>query len=746
MKSIKPFIDAGYHTVPLRGELRRLEDGSKTLPIFEAGWREKYRKVRNQKVAGLGGLITGPESGIVAIDCDNNLTWQVFRSLDPDYQFVFESVGKLDTDGTEKQCGTLLYRYDAALSTQFSIQNGTLALDFYSDNGFVYLATEANKTKKPICDPLPELKPMPAATRALLTQLIQAKQKPAATNTGNVMTANCLAPLVKQFVDGGKFMPGLFKIITPRDFRSEQQYVTEGCLHPANVPDGRGSEYLSKVSAILGADISVDEELYISAMNLINSMWPEPMPEDRLEATITEPMLSMHSSINGRAIWQYDPEWATHRLILSTKRQSNVEIGYDDRRCLYYAVDMANENVQVFPKDSDLMSYVGAVAIAAPAKAEVKRSVPIINVVSEPHLDFGFSAGNDPTARTLNTFKCTPQLNVFRNPELYRTQYKRPEVTLKYFETLVPDNRMREYLLGFVKRKLTYFEYSPVTLFFLGVHGSGKDTFVQLMELIVGHVARPTVKEFLEVFNSWLLDSYFVQLDEFGNQLTNPNMKEEALGKLKAITGKASVQIRQMRTEGISYTHSATFISTANKNPFGLEDGDRRIALFNTPNKLADAEWVDDVTEVHSAILNESMDFCYYLATEVTMLTKEAFMSPPETEAKKLLIADSMPVANKLAYAVKHGMAQYLVDLGRLYNVEGIERGLQEGRLFSEVIEELYDAMTDYKGDSRSFNKAIKTMGVAVRATTVAGQKKFFYETPVISEFEAVDDDDATDL
>ena len=62
------------------------------------------------------------------------------------------------------------------------------------------------------------------------------------------------------------------------------------------------------------------------------------------------------------------------------------------------------------------------------------------------------------------------------------------------------------------------------------------------------------------------------------------------------------------------------------------------------------------------------------------------------------------------------------------------------------MIEELYDAMTDYKGDSRSFNKAIKAMGVTVRATTVAGQKKFFYETPVISEFEAVDDDDATDL
>ena len=42
MKSIQPFIDLGWHTVPLKGQLKRLEDGDKTTPQFEKGWKDKY--------------------------------------------------------------------------------------------------------------------------------------------------------------------------------------------------------------------------------------------------------------------------------------------------------------------------------------------------------------------------------------------------------------------------------------------------------------------------------------------------------------------------------------------------------------------------------------------------------------------------------------------------------------------------------------------------------------------------------
>src|SRR5690606_2635356 len=220
----------------------------------------------------------------------------------------------------------------------------------------------------------------------------------------------------------------------------------------------------------------------------------------------------------------------------------------------------------------------------------------------------------------------------------------------------------------FIKRKLTYFEYSPVILFMMGVHGSGKDTLVKIIEQIIGYVARPTTKEFLEVYNGYMLDTYFVQLDEYGNQLTRTQDRDEALGKLKAFTGKSKVTIRKMRTDGFEYNHNVTFVMTQNKNPLMLEDTDRRICFISTPNILAEAEWVKDVTVVYDNIMAELKDVCYYLATEVPVLPKKEYMTAPATPEKHKLIADSMYAASKLVYAFKHKMLDYLRGLGKHHN------------------------------------------------------------------------------
>ena len=728
MQNIGPFINLGWHTVPLRGELKRREDGTKTEPVFEKGWRQKYKEIQNTVQSKLGGTMTGSCSGIIAIDCDNDVTYELFKSLDPEYDFVFLSKGKLNKDGTEKLCGTIIYEYTTEVPDCFSINDGVLALDIYSNNGFVYLPTVANETKVPFEGRLPKLKEMPVSTRVLLQQLKKThKEVQTPTTRTNVITANCLAPLVRQFVDGRKFLPGLFRVLTPRDFRDEPQYRQEGYLHPENVPEGRGSEYLSKVSAILGADISIDEELYISAMHDINELWPQPMDADRLDATITDRMVNGQASVNGVAIWQYEEDWDSYRLILQTKRQSSIELGYDDKRAMYYIVDVANENIQTPKTDAEFMSYVSSVAVSAPTKAELKSAIPLINVEAHPDKPFGFFAGSDPTARTLNTFIRTPELCIIQDPESYEKFYRRPHTTLKYFETLVPETGMREYLLKFLKRKLSTFEYSPVTLYFLGKPGTGKDTFVQIIEKIMGLVAKPSAKEFLESYNAWLLDTYFVQLDEYGDQLVTMRDREEAFGKFKAYTGKRNVQIRAMRTDGFQYLHHATFICTANKNPFGLEDGDRRIALFNTPTPLVEADWVEDVVETHQQIMAEVKDFCYYLATEVGDLSGTEYMIPPTSASKQTLIADSMYASQKLAYVLKHGMLDYLKDLATDHSCEEVKRAIAAKKIKTTDLEELYSLMTDFKGDAKSLNKAIRQAGIEIKATTTNYEKDYYY-------------------
>lgn len=747
MENIKPFIDLGWHTVPLRGVLERLEDGSKTIPKFEENWRAKYQTELNALATPLGGTITGEVSGIIAIDCDNTETYALFKSLCPGYKFIFESKGKLDNEGKEKDCGTIVFKYCDSVQDSFSINDGSMALDVYSNRGFVYLPTAANKTKVAWTSEMPELLSLPPVISLLLQQLKKASDSrtTAAPTSLNIMTANCLAPLVDQYNKGsGKMMPGLFRIITPKDFRDLPQYVSDGYLHPEDVPDGRGSEYLMKVSAILGADISIDEELYTSAMHNINGMFSSPMEKRRLDSTILDPMINAKASVNGVPIWKYDKDWEQYRLVLSTKRQSNLEVCFDDTRNMYYAVDVANEKLKAFGRDTDLVAYLGATVVNPPKKLDVLRSMPIVNVRSEPNHTFGFNQGSDPTARTLNTFIQTAELAIISDPTTYSSLYKHPATTLKFLETLIPEEDMRNFLLGFTKRKLSTFGYSPVILYFLGVHGSGKDTYVQILEQMLGHVTRPTVKEFLEMFNGWLVDSYVVQLDEYGNQLTRVSEREEALGKLKAYSGKPKVQIRAMRTDGFMYDNNATFIMTANKNPLMLEDGDRRVALLPTPNVLAEADWVKEaggVTNVHAKIMAETKDFAYYLATEVPMLSDALYMKPPESASKRKLVADSMYAAQKLAYAFKHGMREYLIELCEDFSVPDLPIALKRSRVYTDDLEPLYMALTEHNGDMKSLNKAMRNMGVDLVPTTEGNIKKYYYKADWLSASKETWDD-----
>ena len=744
METIKPFIDMQWHTVPLRGELVRLEDGKKSLPKFEENWRAKYQTEFNKTATKLGGTITGEVSGIIAIDCDNTETFKLFQALDPDYKFIFVSQGKLDKDGKEKDCGTLIYRYTDAIEDGFSINDGSMALDVYSNRGFVYLPTSANKTKVAWSDDIPELRELPNTSLVLLQQLKKAadnKHGSSATPVVmNIMTANCLAPLVTQYNAGnGKMMPGLFRIITPKDFRDLPGYVKNGYLHPQDVPEGRGSEYLSKVSAILGADISIDVDTYTAAMHNINGMFDAPMDKRRLDSTILDPMISERASVNGVSIWKYDKDWENYRLVMPTKRQSNIELCFDDYRNIYYAVDMANERMRSFHRDTDLMSYISAAAVNPPKKMDILRSMPVVNTRVEPNRPFGFNQGDDPTARTLNTFRQTPELAIMSSPEDYVGYYKFPSTTLKFLETLVPEKEMRDFLLGFTKRKLMTFGYSPVILYFLGVHGSGKDTYVKILEKIIGNVSRPTTKEFLDMFNGYLLDTYFVQLDEYGNQLTRISDREEALGKLKAYTGKQNIQIRQMRTDGFMYMHNATFIMTANKNPLMLEDGDRRVALMPTPNVLNEVDWVTAMggpTVLHDKILDETKDFAYYLATEVPMLSDQLYMKPPESASKRRLVADSMYAAQRIAYAFKHGMHEYLIELCEDFNVTETPSAIKRGRVYIEDLEPLYMALTEFNGDMKSMNKAMRNNGIDLIPSTVKGNKTYYYRVEWLTDNE----------
>jgi len=733
IKDTQPFIDLGWHTIPLRGTLERLPDGKKTTPGYTHNWKEKAAEFFNEDATPLGGALTGKVSGIIAIDCDDTVTYDLFKALDPDYNFHFVSVGKKDLHGNDVESGTIVYKYHQDLPDSFKVSSARMKLDFLSNNGMIFLPTEANKTKAPFV--MQELKEPPPAIIAVLAQMYVAKTAPQAKLHLTPRSRFNLAPLVHQFVqNGGVPTKALFRTLTPKEFRSELGYLENGYLHPDEIPDGSGSTYLSQVSAILGADASVDEELYIEAMVLINQCFSVPMDTTRLEATIMDRMVAGKATgADGTVIWQYDKNWEENSRTFHMKSGDIANIFYDYKRLIYYCIDLVNEDIIKFETPHKLAQHLSSVTTEYLSSKDIVSLVPSTLADSRPELDFGFFS-DDNNRNHFNVFASTTPYKIFKNPDEYEAMYKRPTMTIRFFESLIPDEHMRGYFLGFIKRKLHTFDYSPVILYFLGASGSGKDTAVKLIQRILGmtNFATPSAKEFLEAHNGWLVDKSFVQLNEFGDQLTSARMKEEALGRLKSYTGANTIQIRQMHTDGYLYEHKTTFIMTSNRNPLMLDVDDRRIALFHTPNKLVAEGWVaanGGISSVIDQIEKETNDFCYYLATEVAMISADEYNTPPASKDKERLIAESMTPAKRLAFYMKTKSWGELRSIFDLYAPLQIIAHLNEGKVLEADLIETYENMAGGEAErpARAVRQAMIDMGFTQMRTTMNGVPNVYY-------------------
>lgn len=719
------FIAAKWHTVPLKGKLERLAGGKKSLPQFESEWRKKYSEKFNTKVVPLAGVITGKLSNIIAIDCDNQLTYDLFRTLDPDNNFLFVSKGK------EQGGGTILYEYTDVVGG-FSLVTDQIAMDFYSDEGFIYLPTEDNSTKESWegVTELPELKPCPSSVLAIL----QTFKKKVPTNVIDRdksikhTISNRLSPMLDNFVKHKKYEPILFKVLTPHSFRDLPSYVTKGHLHPNDVPIGRGSEYLTKISAILGADISVNIEQYTQTMMLINNLWDDPMEKNKLLATVINPMVEGKSNIDGKVIWQYDPHWMDMGFIATALNGDYLESFYDDVKGLYYLINYTIPYIKTYGDKRPLITTLKTLLGRNITEAQYDSTKQLTRTILNPSLEFGHVETTD----NFNLFRQTPELSVINNPEPYRGNYTRPNTILKYLETFVPEDSMRAYLLSFIRTKFTTFKYSPVVPYFIGKPGSGKDTFVEILRAILGkdYVTKPDTKVFVEQYNGWMIDKYIIQLDEYGNKLNRHSDKQEVLGKIKTYTGHPEIQIRAMRQDGFNYRHSITFILTANSNPLPVETDDRRFLFLKTPHKLETQEWVKaegGIAVVHDKIRAEIMDFCFYLATEVKNLHMDAYVIAPMNEDKEKLILESMPAAEQIAFYVGNNKWKELCEVAEEYGVVNFTETWEANKLQDSKLEELYNAMTEGQGQHRVVVKLMKGLGHQRTHTTKMGANAWYY-------------------
>jgi len=725
MKTVKPFVDLGFYVVPLAGEIRRTKEGKKTGYKFVGAWKELYLEnpyevETDKEAAKIGAMICGKRSGAVSIDCDDQETYEIFKELDPSYDFVFVSAGK-KTGGA-----SIIYRMPADWQSlsDFRIHNDSFQLDFISNDNLQFLPTDANRTKvtwtAETLKELPKLREPPKSIINLITNFSELHRKTtsAYNEEGRITQGTVeshyrfLAPFIQSFIKTDKFSNELFRILTPKKggFRELPQYVDTATLHPDNIPEGMGNAYLSSVAGVLVNDESVSPALFKEFMHKINNMWSRPKPAEEIEALVKYEL--------GRDKWKYNKDWKEKINVVLTEYGTMITVFYDPLTRIYYALD-DKLGMSTFDNIDALPRHLNSVVLGDRRykTSEIYSYLDQKKTVFTPLESFGELPPEQGSPLKRHNMFCRPKTyDILLNPEKFRLEYQKrvPETTIAFFEHLIPDIVTRDYVLRFVLTKLKTLWFSEVILYFLGMTGAGKNLFVDWLAKFTENTAELTknddfrmvievdLENFLSKYNLWIINALFANLDEYGEKTRSSQEDKQVLAQLKSYTGKEIIQLRSMHRNPTSAYHRCTFILTANENKLSPDLEDRRLVLIETPEKLADAEFVKNFASKSDAIQQlfaEQDAWAYYWATTYKQLSMDEYRTPPQSEFKRRLILKHLPPSKYIAALIKNNDVENLVNL---FDSNGLLQELLEEGKFGVISKSLlinvFDVMTDGTG------------------------------------------------
>lgn len=647
MTTSKTFANLGFRTMPIGQagyRLTRDEKGKKHIldkdgnvisfkQAMPANWTKEYGAQRkSHKDTPLEGLICGKllnkepdEVEVIALDCDNQLAWDTVRSLDPDYSFHFESIGKPG--------GTVIYLLPDELVDvpQFSINNN-LVLEYMARrksgaNAMIYLPTEANETKNNIAKGA-ELNYPPATIVALLKALEPKELIAAPTvieSAKTVLPFN--APLVKQYIleskaaatknqSFGKLKDSpiaekVYSIFTPKDFRSVPAYKQNNWLHPNDeslLEAGPYSKYITGVSAIAGSDPSIEVSMYVDFMQALNAQLDDPYTPDRYLVEVINPMIQQKASINGKPIWKYNENWDknSHSITnqygetleyFASENEANSFVEYNhSTKTLVYVKGVGPMLDRVYTMDADPQQE-------KPNKNLVKK----LKLVQEEHsvkLAPGvFVNGNGRTI--INTVEATLPLRILRQPDIFSAEVNENNLYVQAFNIFINHlvNNDKEANL-FMKQLLAWHGHNltnvPVIIYMVGVGGAGKSQFSNVLETLFGAntTRRPTALQMNSRFNDYLDNCALLVMSETAD--VSYQDRKNLKSTMKVVTGEKTIDIE---TKGKPMRPNVPVFALplvlANDFWYEEDDNDRRLFTINPVTELAKAPVILEFENEH---------------------------------------------------------------------------------------------------------------------------------------------------
>lgn len=571
-------------------------------------------------------------SNIIVIDFDDESfmeALQIDAELSPELQCttIYKSVGKVG--------GHLVYRYENNKLTDFiSNPNGKRLnrIDTLYGNSLVFASNEANTTKL-VIKQSDTLVTMPLAIQQFVIGKYKTEPKKVIEQTN---TSSKLGALAEVALKDEASLINLLAIITPARYKEILAKSPKDLFanHPDRLPDTESAHlYLVALSCVLMLDVSIDSTLYEKLVLYFNSLFSSPLDEARVKSII-------HHDLHGGK-FQYDSNWRETSFIVLSIDKHPIEVFMMSQKggVGYVAFDKVSGDIQVYNTASALIDYLAAMTRTKIVKDRLIRQTTHIKLIDRPDKPFGV----DYVDKTFNCYKRSAEQVVFYNPQDYKHSWsvldqtkdynenhpRYPVTTLKALENSV-GGMLYTHFLPFIKRKLTTRDHSPLFFVFYGVPHSFKSAVLNgvLTHLVRNRHRTMSLEVICDKYNEWILDQDFILIDEV-HHLTRYDINR-LIKQINELSGNSTIAgVRRMHQsiDRETYPQEVTFMLTTNEAvQLTTEAADRRMVVFKSTSKVSEALGITN-TQLEKKIKEETLDFAYYLATEVNPLYGDTYIS-----------------------------------------------------------------------------------------------------------------------
>lgn len=616
-------------------------------------------------------------SGILVADFDNDLfntALTINNSLKAEEQCT--NIAK----SVDKVGGHFIYKFtENELTKYINNPNGRKygGLDILYGNTLVFITCKNNETKEPICTS-DELIEMPLAMQHLIISHYARQVKEIKSGKDiKFYSGSKLALIAMQIEENELLLQKFLNIVTQPKHKALMAQSDKELpeLHPDRLPDGEGYNFLQTISGVLMLDQSISKDLHKDILFYLNSLYSEPLEGRRV--------LALWESDIQKPEYAYNPKWNTTTFSRLNKENDQIEYyAYlEEGSYSYYKINSTTTEISKLKNKLAVLEDINietGVQIKGPEF--LSQCILLKGIQYTPLMPYGLHEGY------INMYKQNAEQVTFYNPSQYYEQWdtnerelqyneehpRYPKVTLGALKNAIGEYNLERFL-AFMRRKFMTREHSPLFFVFYGVPHSFKTGVVNgvFSKLAMGRYMSISSKVLLDKYNGWLKDLDLAMLDEVHH--LNRAQLEEVIGVLNTITGTPVLSgLRQMYKESSTNVmgNTLTFVICTNQLvSLTSEVQDRRMVLFKANTKVSVALNMTDEA-IMQAIKDETINFAYYLSTQVSDLDDTAYKRNDawkhiEYEEYK---QDALRIEDKLISAIDkndiHTFINLCVELG----------------------------------------------------------------------------------